>query len=87
MVVAQGLHANRAAAMLMASRSWQAVGMVGGGRALERGGPARGTRVVEAGDGRGSEEKVMAKGGKGEVRGGAKGTRLHDEAATGMLSG
>ena len=29
----------------------------------------------------------MAKGGKGEVRGGAKGTRLHDEAAAGMLGG
>ena len=43
--------------------------------------------MVEAGDGRGSEEKVVAKGGKGEVRGGAKGTRLHDEAAAGMLGG
>ena len=63
------------------------MGMVGGGRTLERGGLARGTRVVEAGDGRGSEEKVVAKGGKGEVRGGAKGTRLHDEAAAGMLGG
>ena len=61
--------------------------MVGGGRALERGGPARGMCVVEAGDGRGSEEKVVAKGGKGEVRGGEKGTRLHDEAAAGMLGG
>ena len=43
--------------------------------------------MVEASDGRGSEEKVEAKEGKGEVRGGAKGMRLHDEAATGMLGG
>ena len=44
----------------------------------EEGGHAQGRSVVEAGEGRGNEEKgevAAAKGGKGEVRGGAEGKR------------
>ena len=45
----------------------------------EEGGHEQGRSVVEAGEGRGNEEKgevAVAKGGKGKVQGGVEGTRV-----------